>query len=318
MKFELFIKQKKESWYRLSELTDSYKNHGRVSGRELSEMVRLYRAACADYAYAKFNFPQERVTDELHLLVGKCHNVIYRHQPFNWKKPLDFLAYDFPDLVRVNFRFISMAFLFFMAGASLSFVGSLINPELPSLVLGERYVNVTTSNIEKNDPFAIYKQEGSPLMSSFIMTNNIKVTFFAYGMGLLAGVGTVYVLFYNGMMLGVFFFLFFKHGLFLESFFTIMLHGTIELFCIFIAGGAGLLIGKALVFPGQLPRRQALQKNGLTSIQLLVGTAPLLVIAGIIEGFITRLDIPFEWKVICVLAIFSSLLAYFTLAGRSR
>ncbi|MBX7151379.1 stage II sporulation protein M [bacterium] len=318
MKFETFVKQKKDTWNRLNALIEA--NSGASSKREedLSEMVRLYRSISADYAYAKANYPYDRVVIELNTLMGKAHAVIYGSQPFRWKKLSDFFFSEFPNMFRHHFRFSLCAFLIFLVAAIFAFIGSLSNPQLPQYILGDYYVNMTLENIQKNDPFAVYKQADSPVMSSFIMTNNIKVTFFAYGMGILAGVGTIYVMFYNGLMLGVFFFVFFEHNLLTESVATVMLHGTIELTCIFIAGGAGLLIGKALVFPESYSRREALKIYGFDSIKLILGAAPLLIIAGLIEGFVTRMDMTIQFKMTFIVANVCFLIWYLALLGKER
>lgn len=318
MKFETFVKQKKDTWNRLNTLIDASIGLSSIREEDLSEMVRLYRSVSADYAYAKANYPYDRVVVELNTLMGRAHTAIYGSQPFRWKKLSDFFFSEFPNTFRRYFRLTLWAFLIFLVAAIFSFTGSMSNPQLPQYILGDYYVNMTLDNIKNDDPFAVYKQADSPVMSSFIMTNNIKVTFFAYGMGILAGVGTVYVMFYNGLMLGVFFFVFYQHGLWKESLATVMLHGTIELTCIFIAGGAGLLIGKALVFPQSYTRREALKIYGMDSIKLILGAAPLLIIAGLIEGFVTRIDLAIEFKFFFIFANVCFLIWYLGLLGRKN
>lgn len=318
MKFDLFIRSKKPHWYRLESLVHAYQFSKKIDPADLSEMIRLYRSACADYAYAKSNYPYERAVIELNTLIGRAHKIIYGTKPFSFRFIIQFILKDFPETFRQTIRYPVISALVFALGAFLAFAGSLVNPELPKTLIGGHYVEMTQSNIQKNDPFAVYKKENSSVMSSFIMTNNIKVTFFAFGMGIFAGVGTLYVLFYNGLILGVFFFIFFQNQLLLESLITVMMHGTIELTCIFIAGGAGLLIGKAMVFPGSYTRKEALQINGLLAIKLILGTALLLVVAGLIEGFVTRIEVSYLWKTVFVAANAVFLVAYLGFSGRRR
>ncbi len=316
MKFDVFIRSKKSGWYRLESFVHQYQNSKKIDPRDLAEMVRLYRSSCSDYAYAKSNFPYERVVVDLNTLIGRAHKIIYGSKPFSFNIVFRFILFDFPETFRRNLRFPVISALIFVTALLLSFIGSFSNPDLPKLLIGSQYVDMTQTNIQKNDPFAVYKQENSPVMSSFIMTNNIKVTFFAFGMGVFAGIGTIYVLFYNGLVMGVFFFIFFQNQLLLESVLTVMMHGTIELTGIFIAGGAGLLIGKALVFPGSYTRREALQIHGLLAVKLILGTAVLLVIAGIIEGFVTRIEMSAAMKGLFVLANVLFLAAYLGFSGR--
>lgn len=301
MKLETFVHQRRENWYRLRTLLDRHQN--RVTDTdELVELIRLYRAVCSDYAYADSRYPHSSVVADLNTLIQRSHALIYGSRKLTVRNWLASALDDIRRSFALGTTSVTTAAAIFIAGTLLAFWGCWINPDLPNHLMGDRYVDMTIENINQNDPFAVYKGESSPLMSSFIMTNNIKVTFFAFALGCLLGLGTMYILFYNGLILGAFFHLFFKHGLLVESYFTIMIHGTIELSCIFIAGGGGLLIGKAMVFPGLLPRRQALMQNGLVAIKLLLSTVPLLFLAGLLEGFVTRLPMPISLQAVILVA----------------
>lgn len=297
MKIDAFVKGKRDAWNRLEWLVRAHPDLRQAPEEDVADMIRLYRAVCADYAYARAHYPYDRVVVELTGLVGRAHKRIYGSKPFRWSVAWSFFARDFPELVRQNRRPIAMAATAFALSAVFAFVGSLENPDLSRHVLGEAYVDATLDHINRNDPFAVYKQDSSPVMSSFIMTNNIKVTLAAFGMGIFLGLGTLYVMIHNGLTMGAFFFVFFKHGLLFESAATVMMHGLIELTCVFIAGGAGLMIGRSVLFPGSLSRTDALRVHGMTAIRLVVGIAPLLVIAGLIEGFVTGLQLPTGVKV---------------------
>ncbi len=137
--------------------------------------------------------------------------------------------------------------------------------------------------------------DANPLMSTAIQTNNITVTFLAFAGGVIAGIGTVYLLITNGLMVGMAFSLCIHHR-FWEPLIFMAGHGVIELTAIFIGGGAGLLLAKALLMPGDLKRRDALITNGLLGIKLIIGCIPMLLIAGIIEGFISPAHIPSVFK----------------------
>lgn len=311
MNLESFVKTKKANWYRLESLVTKHQGAERLSDNELSEMVKLYRSACADYAYACSAFPYDRIIQELNSIIGRSHNRIYGKRNIGFKAILRFYFDIFPCAFRANVKYVLLSFFVFFLGMALSFSGSFVNPNLPRIFMGEQYVEMTQQNINQNDPFAVYSQSDSPVMSGFIMTNNIKVTFFAFGMGILAGIGTLYVLFYNGLLLGVFFFVFYQCGLLLDSLLTVMMHGTLELASIFIAGGAGLMIGKALLFPESYSRKEALMLNGYEAVKLILGILPFLAIAAIIEGFVTRLDLPVYIKTIFIFFNVLILIWYF-------
>lgn len=316
MKLETFVHQRRDNWYRLRHLLDRHQNRVTDSD-ELVELIRLYRAVCADYAYADSRYPHSSVVADLNTLIQRSHALIYGSRKLTVRRWLSSALDQVRQSFAVGKASVMTAALVFTAGVVLAFLGCWLNPDLPNHLLGDRYVDMTIENITKNDPFAVYKGESSPLMSSFIMTNNIKVTFFAFALGCFLGIGTIYVLFYNGLILGGFFHLFFKHGLLIESYFTIMIHGTLELSSIFIAGGGGLLIGKALVFPGPLPRHQALFRNGLVAIKLLLSTVPLLIVAGLLEGFVTRLSMPIALQAIVLMASVGVLWWYYSAFKKS-
>jgi len=137
--------------------------------------------------------------------------------------------------------------------------------------------------------------KANPLESTSIQKNNITVTFYAFAGGVLVGIGTLLVMLYNGLLLGMVITLCIRYRFWDVPIF-ISAHGAIELTAIFIAGGAGLLIGKALLMPGDLRRIDALVENGRLAIKLILGCIPMLLIAGLIEGFVSPAHIPPVFK----------------------
>ena len=131
-----------------------------------------------------------------------------------------------------------------------------------------------------------------PYASSAIMTNNIAVSLAACATGMLAGLGPAYMMLFNGLLIGVVGSACHRAGMSVELWSFVTPHGVLELPAIFIAGGAGLLLGHGILFPGSLPRRDSLAAAGHDAIRLLVGIVPILVIAGIIEGFVSPTATP--------------------------
>ena len=155
-------------------------------------------------------------------------------------------------------------------------------------VLGDNYVDMTERNIAAGDPFGVYKNENELLMFLFIAVNNIKVAFYCFAMGIFASVGTLFVLFQNGLMLGVFEYMFFHHGLGLKSILVVFIHGTLEISAIVVAGTAGMIIGNSLLFPKTYTRIQSLKRGAKDAVKIIISLVPIFIVAAFFEGFITR------------------------------
>jgi uncharacterized membrane protein SpoIIM required for sporulation len=149
-----------------------------------------------------------------------------------------------------------------------------------------------------------------PLASSAIMTNNISVGFLTFAFGITAGLGTIYMMIFNGLMLGVIGMACHLSGMSLKLWDFVAPHGVLELPAIFIAGGAGLRIAAGLLFPGYLPRKESLARAGTEAVRLLLGTIPILVIAGVIEAFVSPTGLATGLKFAMAGALFVLLLAY--------
>ena len=161
--------------------------------------------------------------------------------------------------------------------------------------------------------------EANQIGSSQIFTNNIRVTFYAFALGAMFGLGTLYVLAFNGAMFGAITALTYRAGFGNDLLLGFVIsHGVIELSCIFIAGGAGLLIGTALVMPGDLSRADALKSRGIEAVRLIIGCVPLLVVAGLIEGFISPQPISPLIKIGIGVITGIALYLYLFLAGRAE
>ena len=201
---------------------------------------------------------------------------------------------------------------FFSWPAVLGCSPGLWTPSLPEVILGEDYVQMTIENIESNDPMAVYKQKGEFGMTLGITGNNLFVAFLTFVMGVFFGLGTLAILLRNGIMLGSFQYFFVEQGLFQESFLTIWIHGTLEISAIIIAGAAGLTMGKGLLFPGTYTRLQAFQRSARRGIKIMVGIAPLIIMAGFFEGYLTRhTDTPDIVRGLFILTCLAFVLVYF-------
>jgi len=190
------------------------------------------------------------------------------------------------------------------------------------LILGDGYVNMTLDNIARGDPMAVYKDDDAAGMFAYIAQNNILVAFFCFvGLLSLPGIpfpipafsfGTAMMLVQNAVMLGAFQYFFFEHGVFWESVRTIWIHGTLEISAIIVAGGAGLAMGNALLFPGTYPRLTALRRGGMRGMKIVVGLVPVFITAALLEGFVTRYtDMPLALSLFIILGSLAWVLFYF-------
>jgi uncharacterized membrane protein SpoIIM required for sporulation len=157
-----------------------------------------------------------------------------------------------------------------------------------------------------------------PLASSGIMTNNLSVSFSAFAMGITGGIGTAWMIMINGLLLGVIGAATWKAGMATELWSFVAPHGVLELPAIFIAGGAGMEIARGMLFPGMLPRKVSLVQAGGRAAKLLLGTIPLLMVAGVIEGFFSPSAAPAIAKFSLAAVLFAALLAYLFLTGKAR
>lgn len=206
------------------------------------------------------------------------------------------------------------AFLFFSIAILIGVVSSHIDPEFSRVILGDGYVDMTIDNINEGDPMAVYKQQQETSMFMGITQHNIRVAFFTFILGVLFSVGTAFFLTFNGIMLGAFQHFFYLKGLFLTSFLTIWIHGALEISAIIIAGCAGMVMGNGLLFPKTLTRQQSFQINARRGMKILLGTVPIFIVAGFLEGFVTRLtDMPDILKWAIILFSFAFIVGYFVI-----
>lgn len=287
-----FLESRLAKWKQLEELTAraSRLRLRSFSGDEVREFGRLYRRTAADLAIAREEVRDQRLVNYLNHLVGRAHGAIYRSESSGFAVFITFFRYEFPAVFRKTFRYTLAAFLVFVFAAAFAGAASLLDEGF-----ADRVAPKLRQDIADHHNWTESVNRANPLASTSIQTNNITVTFFAFGGGVLGGVGTLLVLAQNGLLLGMVLSLCFRYR-FWEIPVFVSAHGVIELTAIFIAGGAGLLIGKALLMPGDKRRIDALVINGLLAIKLILGTIPMLLIAGLIEGFISPAYIPAAYK----------------------
>ena len=316
MPLDRFINERKSNWQRLENLLGLL-NRGSLRGlhrEEVKELGRIYRRTASDLAIARAESRDPRLINYLNSLVIRAHGRIYRADAQGSQRILRFFSHDFPQTFRRTWRFTAVAFSVFMLFGLIGFLGTSYDPEFSEIAgvspaWREQNIDTKTHWWEELN---VSNQQGA----SFIFTHNIQVTFYTFAFGAMFGVGTLFYMAFNGANIASVLALTFRAG-FGSDLLTFMAgHGVIELSCIFIAGGAGLMVGSAMLMPGDLSRGDALKKRGLEAILLMLGIAPILVVAGIIEGFISPADINPLIKFSIAALTGVALYSYLLLAGR--
>lgn len=299
MREAAFVKQNKDKWLEFENILN---NNTSIDPDLLSD---LYIEVTDHLSYAKTFYTNSNTERYLNQLASKAHQNIYKTKKEPKNRLISFFKTEFPTMFYQHHRELLICFLTFTLFVIVGAFSAATEGDFVRSFLGDGYVNMTLQNIEKGDPMAVYKQQGEFHMFLGITLNNIKVALFAFGYGILLGVGTLYIMMQNGIMLGSFQYFFYEQGLLWESARTIWIHGTIEISVIVIAGCAGLVMGNGMLFTGTLPRLEAFKRGVINGLKILMSTIPFFIIAGFLEGFVTRHTEMPDW--LAILIIISSL-----------
>ncbi|MBR9920114.1 MAG: stage II sporulation protein M [Bacteroidetes bacterium] len=286
MRESKFIRQNKEKWQEFEELLDR-------KTEDPDKLRDLFIQVTDDLSYARTFYPNRSVRVYLNGLAQRIFFGIYKSRKSRRNRFVNFWTDELPKIVyesRIQFR---LSLLIFLTAILIGVVSSIYEPEFARVILGDNYVEMTMENIESGDPMKVYKSKDAFGSSLGITAHNMLLAFLAFVTGIFFSIGTVGMLIFNGIMVGAFQYFFIERGLFWDSFLTIWMHGAFEISAIILAGAAGLVMGKGLVFPGTYSRTKSFQIASRRGIKIMLSIAPLFVIAGFIEGFVTRMtDIP--------------------------
>ena len=307
-----FIESRRSRWDELESMIHSLER-GRLSASELGGLTRLYREATADLARLQAVQTQDSLEDELKIylnqLVARAYSQIYRSSPPRMASLWRFLRSGFPAAFRETLPWTLLALTAFTLGLAYGFVTAISDSSFVALIAPPHLIEKVEGGTVWFDSILAVK----PLASSMIMTNNISVSFLAFALGVTFGLGTLYLMLFNGLMVGTLAGLCHTHGLSVPFWSFVLPHGVLELTAIFIAGGAGFLLGGALLFPGDLSRKDALRNRARQAGRLILGCVPLLVIAGIVEGFFSPLSVHSGFKFAMAVVLLALLLCYLLL-----
>ncbi|MFN6943337.1 MAG: stage II sporulation protein M [Cytophagaceae bacterium] len=281
MKETDFISQNKKKWQEFEHMLAT-------ENKDPNKLTDLYVQITDDLSYARTFYPNRSVRFYLNNLAQQLFYDVNKQRRNSLKNFMNFWSFQVPRVVYESRKELMLSLAIFVIAMAIGVFSSVQDPDFPKVILGESYVAMTMENIQSGDPMAVYKKSGQFDMFLGITMNNLLVAFRTFVTGLLLAVGTVLIMLYNGIMVGAFQYFFIEKGLFLESFLTIWLHGTLEISAIIIAGGAGLKLGSGLIFPGTYSRLQAFKLSGRKGLIIMMSLVPVFVLAALIEGFITR------------------------------
>jgi uncharacterized membrane protein SpoIIM required for sporulation len=293
---------------------DKWKQYQYEPASDPDEMAGQFTELVNDLGYAKTFYPHSRVTQYLNGLASRIYLGIYRNKKEESSRILRFWKTELPMVVYRYRREILYSFLIFLLFALFAAFSAAHDETFVRGVLGDGYVDMTEDNIAKGDPFGVYKDGNGLNMFMAIALNNVSVAFITFIAGFLVGVGTVWYLFQNGVMLGAFQYFFFARGLGWKSVLVIWIHGTLEIAAIIVAGGAGLVLGNSILFPRTHKRLHSLKRGAKDGLKMMVGLVPIFVVAALLEGFVTRYSsMPIWLSLFILLGSLTFLIWYFVL-----
>ncbi len=300
-----FVKQNKKKWLLFESVVNNSKQ---VSPDELSD---LYIEITDDLSYANTFYPNSNTVKYLNAVASKAHQKIYKAKKESKNRLISFFKTEFPlEFAKYHkqllISFLTFAFFVIVGAYSASKDGDFVR-----MILGDSYVNMTLENIENGDPMAVYKDANESSMFLGITINNIRVALIAFVFGLLFSIGTLFIMMQNGIMLGSFLYFFYDKGLLFESSRTIWIHGTIEISVIIIASCAGLVLGNGLLFPKTYTRLESLKRSFKAGMKIMLSTVPFFIIAGFLEGFVTRHTEMPDWLALTIIFGSLSLIIYY-------
>jgi uncharacterized membrane protein SpoIIM required for sporulation len=289
------ILARRARWEALKALLDrAGSDPRRLEAAEIEQLSQLYRQVVSDLALARRDFPRDQVVEYLNGLAARAYPLVYRAPVGSWRRLGHFFLHDFPAQYRASGWFVLASFLLFALPALAGFLVVQNDPLLAEQILPSGLTRV----VREGRLWTDIPYDQRPAAASMIATNNIQVSMQAFAGGILLGMLTVYVLVLNGLMFGSIVAYTRLYGLDDRLAAFISPHGYLELTVVFIAGGAGLRLAWAIIRPGLLSRRDAVVQAGREAIVLVIGAAPILLVAGLIEGFISPSDLPAPFKLL--------------------
>ena len=283
MNLERFVRRGQPTWSSLeSKIAASSGRPERLGPAGVRELGSLYRSAAADLALARRRWPGDPLTQRLEALVSRARPLVYDTESSR-ENVFTFFGTTYWRRVAERPLLLLLAWFLLLAPAALAAAWAINDPGAAIGLVPPQFQHA--ADPRTGDLGIPVEQQAA--FASGIFTNNIRVSFLAFAGGIAAGLGTAFVLIFNGTFLGAVAGLAIGSGngrSFLE---LVTAHGVLELSCIAVTAAAGLRMGNALISPGRGRRSQALVREARAAVAIVLGTAPWLVLAGLVEGFLT-------------------------------
>ncbi|OCA78114.1 hypothetical protein BBH99_09745 [Chryseobacterium contaminans] len=277
-----FIKQNKEKWLGIEQVID-----GKIK-KNPDDLSSLYINLINDLSFAQTYYPKSNTTVYLNHLSSQIFQKIYKTKRVEENRLVYFFKTEVPLLVYQYRRYLLYAFLFFVLFTSIGVLSAMYDKDFVNIILGESYVNETIENIKKNNAVGVYQSGTTWGTTIGIIFNNIQVGAKLYIYGIAGGVGTLFALLSNSVMLGSFQYFFYDYGALKQSARGIWLHGVFEIFAMVVEAMCGLILGASILFPRTFSRFNSFKKGFKDSFKIFLSTVPFTICAGIIEGYVTR------------------------------
>lgn len=279
MREALFIKKNKDRWLKIQHQPSS----------DPDEMASDFTQLVNDLAYAKTFYPSGKVTQYINTQASKVFLDIYRNKKEESNKIVTFWKYDLPLTIRKHHGVALFSLTVFLIFFAIGFFTSMQDGDIVRSILGGEYVDMTQENIARGNPFGVY--EGGKSFYNFIglTIHNIKVDMLIFVSGIFAGAPSLYLEGNNAIMVGSFNYLFYQHGLGVDFWLVVFVHGTLEMTALIFASTAGFILGKSYLFPGTIRRLDSLKQGAKDGVKIMIGLIPVSAMAGFFEAYITRL-----------------------------
>jgi uncharacterized membrane protein SpoIIM required for sporulation len=285
-----WLHKRRPYWERLARLiqqADSSGLHG-LSRAELEETALLYRQVASDLSTLRRDPSARAYSEHVNQLLARAHHIIYSTRRTSLVHLFRYMRDEYPAIFQRNMRYVLFALAVTLAGAALGAVVTLARPQFMRHMLGPQMV----ATIERHEMWTKSIVTVAPAASSGIMTHNLSVCFVSFAGGVIFGIGPLYSMFINGMLLGVLGVACQQHGMSLDLWSFVAPHGSLELPSIILSGAAGFRLGHGVLFPGFYRWRDSVATAGVEAARLIAGIIPLLVIAGTLEGFFSPSNAP--------------------------
>ena len=285
-----WLHKRRPYWERLARLIAQADSSGLrgLSRAELEETALLYRQVAGDLSTLRRDPSARAYSEHVNQLLSRAHHIIYSTRRTSLLHLFRYMRDEYPAIFQRNMRYVLFALAVTLAGAALGTVLTLARPQFMRRMLGPQMV----ATIERHEMWTKSIVTVAPAASSGIMTHNLSVCFVSFAGGVIFGIGPLYSMFINGMLLGVLGVACQQHGMSLDLWSFVAPHGSLELPSIILSGAAGFRLGHGVLFPGFYRWRDSVATAGVEAARLIAGIIPLLVIAGTLEGFFSPSNAP--------------------------